>query len=453
MELLNNWGLSLERDPTKMQARLLPEERIIFGRNKDAPAGPQADFSRAATSSEMLEPKDISDWAMVFWNRDEKTAHGFEDLLLKVCGPLGMRISKARRISLQNDRNDTYVSEIRKECNAHPNIQIIVIFFPSLRDDRYAAVKQILCADMPVPSQCINSKTLRNDAKNRSIVLKIALQMNCKLGGTLWGVKIPMEKTMICGIDTYHGKTGVTSINVGAFVGSLNSEFTKWHSKPVIQGKQEELISGLTACFESALTAYKKANNCYPERIIIYRDGVGDGQLNVVKSFECPQFREACRKVDPTYSPMFTFVIVQKRINTKFFKVTGEGIKCFENPPPGSILDNTITRRFLYDFYLVSQHVREGTTNPSHFIILEDDNNFKPDILQRLTYKLTFLYYNWPGKLHNLLVELMTSHFCLFTGTVRVPAPCQYAHKLADLVGESIRKQVSEKLLNQLFYL
>ena len=42
-----------------------------------------------------------------------------------------------------------------------------------------------------------------------------------------------------------------------------------------------------------------------------------------------------------------------------------------------------------------------------------------PDHLQKLTYKLCHLYYNWPR-------------------TVRVPAPCQYAHKLAFLVGESL---------------
>lgn len=50
----------------------------------------------------------------------------------------------------------------------------------------------------------INSRTLSNDAKNRSIVQKIALQMNCKLGGTLWSVKIPFQNVMICGVDSYH---------------------------------------------------------------------------------------------------------------------------------------------------------------------------------------------------------------------------------------------------------
>ena len=45
----------------------------------------------------------------------------------------------------------------------------------------------------------------------------------------------------------------------------------------------------------------------------------------------------------------------------------------------------------------------------------------KPDHIQRLSYKLTHLYYNWPG-------------------TIRVPAPCQYAHKLASLIGTNIHR-------------
>lgn len=28
--------------------------------------------------------------------------------------------------------------------------------------------------------------------------------MNCKLGGTLWSVKIPFQNVMICGVDSYH---------------------------------------------------------------------------------------------------------------------------------------------------------------------------------------------------------------------------------------------------------
>lgn len=74
------------------------------------------------------------------------------------------------------------------------------------------------------------------------------------------------------------------------------------------------------------------------------------------------------------------------------------------NPNPGLVLDHSITRRGLFDFFLVPQSVRQGTVTPTHYIVVEDDSNFEPDIIQKLSYKLCFLYYNWPG-----MIEL---HYC-----------------------------------------
>lgn len=134
----------------------------------------------------------------------------------------------------------------------------------------------------------------------------------------------------------------------------------------------------------------------------------------------------------------------------------------FENAPPGTVLDHSITRRSLFDFYLVSQKMRHGTVTPSHYVVIENEANVTPDILQQLSYKLTYQYFNWPG-------------------SIRVPAPCQvmsaahpffyisnfhsrlfsidpflsfqYAHKLAYLVGESIKRETADKLSDKLFYL
>lgn len=94
--------------------------------------------------------------------------------------------------------------------------------------------------------------------------------MNCKLGGSLWAIKIPLANTMICGIDSYH-EAGASAKSVSAFVASLNGTFTKWYSKAIIQNKREELVHGLVVAMKSALDAYKVANKMYPERIIIYR--------------------------------------------------------------------------------------------------------------------------------------------------------------------------------------
>ena len=52
----------------------------------------------------------------------------------------------------------------------------------------------------------------------------------------------------------------------------------------------------------------------------------------------------------------------------------------------------------------------------------------------RLTFKLCHLYWNWPG-------------------TIRVPAPCKYAHKLAFLAGQVLHQEPSTQLCDKLFFL
>lgn len=400
-EMLSNWGLRLEKDPISLDGRTLGEETIIFGKNKTGRAGVNADFGKHTTNNEVLEAIDVKDWVLIHTQGDMKAAKSFLDFIYTTAKQMGVSIVAPKIKVLANDRNETYVNALRE--NIHASTQIVVIICPTSRDDRYSAIKKICCAETPVPSQVINARTLKNDAKNRSIIQKIALQMNCKLGGTLWSIKIPLTKTMICGIDTYHDP-GQKNNSVSGFVASMNEVFTKWYSHASIHSKKEEFLRGLCGSFQMSLHAYAKVNGFLPERIIIYRDGVGDGQLKLVQEYEIPQMKEACSVIQPGYSPLITFVVVQKRINTRMFAIDrGGGLS---NPNPGSILDHSVTRRTMYDFFLISQSVRQGTVSPTHYIVVEDGANFKPDILQQLSYKMCFLYYNWPG-------------------TVRVPACCQ----------------------------
>lgn len=135
-------------------------------------------------------------------------------------------------------------------------------------------------------------------------------------------------------------------------------------------------------------------------------DGVGDGQLKLCKEFELPQIKKACRLLDANYNPFVTFIVVRKRVHTRIYKKSSTQNQCYENPPAGTVIDHSITRCGLFDFYLVSQNMRHGTVTPSHYVVIENESELTPDILQQLSYKLTYQYFNWPG-------------------SIRVPAPCQ----------------------------
>ena len=106
---------------------------------------------------------------------------------------------------------------------------------------------------------------------------------------------------------------------------------------------------------------------------------------------------------------------------------------------------------FRYDFFLVSQSVRQGTVCPTSYNVIKDNSGLQPNHLQKLTYKLCHLYYNWPGTVR------VPVRFSLSLGVFNVSfwqAPCQYAHKLAFLVGESLHREPNNpKLESVLYYL
>ena len=72
-------------------------------------------------------------------------------------------------------------------------LQVVLIFGGTMRADRYAAVKKLCCGEKPIASQVVMQKTLSNEKRLQSVVQKIALQINCKLGGALWGIHVPIQ--------------------------------------------------------------------------------------------------------------------------------------------------------------------------------------------------------------------------------------------------------------------
>lgn len=79
--------------------------------------------------------------------------------------------------------------------------------------------------------------------------------MNCKMGGTLWGVRIPFKHAMMCGIDTYHDAARKGN-SWGGFVASMNETMTRWYSQTCQQVPGQELIDTLRMAFMACLKRY-----------------------------------------------------------------------------------------------------------------------------------------------------------------------------------------------------
>lgn len=69
---------------------------------------------------------------------------------------------------------------------------------------------------------------------------------------------------------------------------------------------------------------------------MIYRDGVGEGQLPYVHGTEVQRIEQELKKFYGDQPVKMIFIVVTKRINTRVFKGN-------MNPPPGTVIDDVIT--------------------------------------------------------------------------------------------------------------
>ncbi|RUS89237.1 hypothetical protein EGW08_002980 [Elysia chlorotica] len=428
-QILKPWQMKIASTAARIPARQFPAEKLLMRDKSISYNIREADWSRNMRNVFLLKAVHMENWMIVFPNRAQSNAAELSDCLNKVGSGMGMRIGHPTVVEIPNDRNESYLQAIRQ--NLKETVQMVVAVVTNNKKDRYDAIKKMCCIDNPVPSQVVMTKTLSKKQGLMSVATKIAIQMNCKMGGEVWGTSIPLNKFMVVGMDSYHDSSNKGQ-SVGAMVASLNKECTRYYSKTEYHPSKDDLMRNLGVLFTGALRKYHEVNGGLPQKLFIYRDGVGDGQLPVVQESEIEQIKQACKNAaGDDYRPQLTFFIVKKRIQTRLFYQENNQII---NPQPGTIVDDFVTKSEWFDFFIVSQSVRQGTVTPTSFNVIKDESGLQPDHLQRLTYKMTHLYFNWQG-------------------TVRVPAPCQYAHKLAFLQGQSLHREFSAHLADKLFYL
>nr|XP_045595605.1 piwi-like protein Siwi isoform X2 [Procambarus clarkii] len=422
---MTHWGLEVSPSLVSVQGRMLPEEQIIVGGQSISFNRRTSDWSRETRSMILNTPVDLKHWAIIYPIKFSDDARELVTHLQRVGKPMGMNLANPSTFVLRADGANDYVG-VLNQC---AGMELVMAILPNNRADRYNAFKRHLSIKMGIPSQCILSRTLFKKQRLMSVATKVAIQMNCKLGGEPWSVAIPIKNAMVIGYDAYHDKMS-RGASYGAVVSSLNQPWTRYLSQVARHFNQEELTDNFALGVKNAVTWYQKENGCYPNMIVVYRDGVGEGQIEYVKEHEIAAIKRCFEEALPK-PPRLGFIIVSKRINTRMFL---ENRGQIENPLPGTVIDDVITLPERYDFFLVSQSINQGTVSPTSFNIIEDTTGLQPDHMQRLAYKLCHTYFNWQG-------------------TVRVPAPCMFAHKLAYMTGQTVNDRPHQDLVDRLWYL
>ncbi|XP_063081853.1 piwi-like protein 3 isoform X2 [Cavia porcellus] len=419
---LQCWSLSFDTNCLSVLGRVLGGVKVVQRKKSFDVNQELAEWMRESRSTWLLSAKSLNKWVLLYPKEYELQAKALQHNLKRVNDPMGVTGDEGYLQAV--DDPNSYISTLQRCVTSQTTMVVCVL--PDNEKYRYDAIKKYLCIKCPTPSQCVLAETLEFKKTYMTIITKIAQQMNCKMGGALWKVQTNLRKTMFVGIDCFHDIINRQN-SIAGFVASINEELTQWHSQCIFQEPGQEIVNGLNRCLEAALNSWFKNLHYQPNSVVVYRDGVGDGQLQYLLDCEIPQLVSQLNKL----KIKLTFIVVKKRINTRFFTKSEE---MFKNPPSGTVVDVALTRHEWYDFYIVSQTSKYGTVTPTHYNVIYDTVCLDPDTVQNITYRLCHMYFNFPG-------------------AIRVPAPCHYAHKLAYFVGQNIQQAPHNALSNSLYYL
>ncbi|CAG4954659.1 unnamed protein product [Colias eurytheme] len=426
---VKEFGLTISNNMMEVRGRVLPPPKLQYGGRVSSLGGQQALPNQGVwdmRGKQFFMGVEIRVWAIACFAPQrtvrEDALKNFTQQLQRISNDAGMPIIGQPCFCKYATGPDQVEPMFKYLKSTFVQLQLVVVVLPG-KTPVYAEVKRVGDTVLGMATQCVQAKNVNKTSPQT--LSNLCLKINVKLGG-INSILVPSirpkvfnEPVIFLGVDVTHPPAGDNKKpSIAAVVGSMDAHPSRYAATVRVQQHSEndrqEIVHELSSMVQELLLMfYKSTGGFKPHRIIMYRDGISEGQFIHVLQHELTAVREACIKLEAEYKPGITFIVVQKRHHTRLFcadkrEQSGKS----GNIPAGTTVDLGITHPTEFDFYLCSHQGIQGTSRPSHYHVLWDDNHFGSDELQCLTYQLCHTYVR-----------------C--TRSVSIPAPAYYAHLVA----------------------
>ncbi|GAA5927384.1 hypothetical protein JCM10213_003456 [Rhodosporidiobolus nylandii] len=338
----------------------------------------------------------------------------------------------------------------RDACRGVPP-QIVFWLFAQANSPDYSPFK-FRATELGVASQALQTKLLTKSGVQ--VMINVLLKVNLKLHGYnsrlqegTTGGFLEKHNPLIMAADLSHTPD---KPSIAAMVASVHAAAIVYEECIRVQGlieppnepgkdapavgatakRQEVILEMRSMAFYLLKRRVQASSKPPPASIVFYRDGCSESEFAAVIEREVRDLKLACEdlKNDPetlhslgpkaaalqAWQPKITYLAVLKRHHIRAFAETPAGP---QNISPGTVFDAGVTDARSWDWYGAAHKGLLGTTRPSRYVVLRDENNPKltSDDLETLTNSLTFIFQR-----------------C--NRSVSVPAPVYYADLLAHRV-------------------
>jgi hypothetical protein len=431
--------------------------------------------------------------------RDYPNAHTFSSAgltevlrnLNNVLGDTGIAASAPlqpfQRLQLDGNE-DPQLDALMKR--AASSLQLLFVILPATPIPLYNRIKHLGDVKYGIHTVCSVGNKIANPKGQDQYLRNLALKINLKLGGNNHLVDpthlgfISENKTMIVGIDVTHpsAQSPKEAPSVAGMVASIDHKLGQWPAILSIQPKgRQEMVADLTEMLKSRLRLWRQKgkHSELPENILVYRDGVSEGQYQLVLDQELPLLRAACREMYPASDqkkglPRLTVAIVGKRHHTRFYPTTVADADKGGNTKPGTVVDRGVTEARSWDFFLQAHTALQGTARPGHYYVVLDEI-FRPryakipgknvaDEFQDLTQSMCYVFgratkavsYCTPAYYADILCERSRCYLSsFFESPSNSEAPSMVEGAAGGLETGAMMKevQIHERLKDSMFYI
>lgn len=347
---------------------------------------------------------------------------------------------------------DAFESLLNKLATQYPDskkgelvtkVQLVVIVMPGPKHNNGGLYKEIkrYYTELGIVTQCLLApRQSRNGTEwyDGSVLNGICQQIYAKAGGSVWAPVLSKQNTyskstMLCAFDVSRpkktvGKQSEVPVTTAGFISTYDSsfEYTYSQKKSIIpsklnQGGELQQQCLMKTFIKNSCDVYSAFNgNSLPEHIIIFRDGVSDGQISTVLETEIKSLYEyLCQRYQESKSSTFNLkvVVAQKSCAMRLASVGTTNLR------PGYYVLNSNPNKTQKgsEFIMASQATIHGTTpKPIRYKIIFDSMNDSVDSnsfnhLIELTNSMAYGYVNWPQAIslpHILHLAHLLSKFC-----------------------------------------
>ncbi|AEO64246.1 uncharacterized protein THITE_2110186 [Thermothielavioides terrestris NRRL 8126] len=384
--LLARFGISIDKNLITVKGRELAPPSVLYSRERSAtPVTPQQGTWNMRGVHVAQKGRYINNWTFFdIENKDkqqDKVPAAVKAFGAFLADGMGIAINKQPnppggiRVSTTGAEDVRRAFKSLQELKAQP--QFVLVVLPRKDVLLYNMVKKLGDVELGLPTVCVRREMLTKEGVDpRGYFTNVGLKINLKFGGVNHKVKDPTNslfaETMFVGYDVTHPTNlapgaSASAPSIVGLVASIDANLAQW---PAVTWKNESRVEQVGSDtdtlfrdnFKERLKLWREKNGRLPPNIVIFRDGVSEGQFRMVLEKELPHIRKACEDTYPPKSrPKITLIVSVKRHQTRFYPTDREHAagRC-KSPVQGTVVDRGVTNARYWDFYLQAHASIQG---------------------------------------------------------------------------------------------